>query len=99
MADRVNRSFLVHVPDQRRPFVDEQKWCLTWLMTVLVSLLIKNFSVKHCMVIFMPCVCSNQNIAVYSGERSVVRLTYNEALFWIVKVDKAEGVRRSPSSH
>jgi len=51
------------------------------------------------MVIFMPCVCSNQNIAVYSGERSVVRLTYNEALFWIVKVDKAEGVRRSPSSH
>lgn len=43
------------------------------------------FSVKHCMVIFMPHVCSNQSIAVYSGEWSVVTLTYNQALFWIVK--------------
>ena len=71
MADHVDRSFLVHVPHQRRLFVGEQKWCLTWLMTALASLLIKRFSVKYCMVIFTPNVCVNQRRAVYSDESSV----------------------------
>ena len=71
MADHVDRSFLVHVPHQRRLSAGEQKWCLTWLKTALVSLLIKRFSVKYCMVILTPHVCVNQRRAVYSDERSV----------------------------